>query len=160
MSFGTGHHATTMLMMEEMSRIDFKGKSVIDFGSGTGVLAILAKKLGAGKTEAIDYDSWCIENAAENFNSNNTPEIVLTQSDKMGTNIGLADVILANINLNIIRDNLDLISNACLPGAEMLFSGVLISDKEVITGEISKYEMKVIATSKREGWLLVRAKKV
>ena len=71
MSFGTGHHATTYMMIEQMRELDFTGKSVFDFGTGTGVLAILAEKLGANKVIAVDNDEWSIENAEENFEKNN-----------------------------------------------------------------------------------------
>ena len=70
MSFGTGHHATTYLMMQQMSYIDFAGKKVFDFGTGTGVLAILAEKLGATKIDAIDIDEWSVENTNENILAN------------------------------------------------------------------------------------------
>ncbi len=71
MSFGTGHHATTYMMMQQMRELDFAGKNVFDFGTGTGVLAILAEKLGAQKVIAIDNDDWSIENADENVKRNN-----------------------------------------------------------------------------------------
>ena len=70
MSFGTGHHATTFLMVEQMEKINFKNKTVLDFGTGTGILAILAEKLGAASVLAIDYDEWSINNALENIEAN------------------------------------------------------------------------------------------
>ncbi|HEV8081437.1 MAG TPA: 50S ribosomal protein L11 methyltransferase [Chitinophagaceae bacterium] len=75
MSFGTGHHATTFLMLQQMQYIDFSNKKVLDFGTGTGILAILAKKLGAKKIVAIDNDEWSINNARENFVANNCSDI-------------------------------------------------------------------------------------
>lgn len=71
MSFGTGHHATTFLMIQQMRDIDFSGKTIFDFGTGTGILAILAEKLGAAKILAVDYDEWSIANTAENLERNN-----------------------------------------------------------------------------------------
>ena len=85
MSFGTGHHATTFLMVEKMEKIDFKNKTVLDFGTGTGVLAILAEKLGAAKVIAIDNDEWSINNAIENIEANNCKNIfVEKRSDLEG----------------------------------------------------------------------------
>jgi ribosomal protein L11 methyltransferase len=95
MSFGTGHHATTYLMLQQMENIDFSNKTVLDFGTGTGILAILAKKLGAGKVLAIDYDEWSINNAKENFTANNCTDIVLVQEDNLD-GLETFDVILAN----------------------------------------------------------------
>ena len=81
MSFGTGHHATTFMMIQQMREIDFTGKSVFDFGTGTGILAILAEKLGADKVFAVDYDEWSIENAKENLEKNNCFKCVLKKTD-------------------------------------------------------------------------------
>ncbi|RYF88826.1 MAG: 50S ribosomal protein L11 methyltransferase, partial [Chitinophagaceae bacterium] len=104
MSFGTGHHATTFLMIQEMSTIDFAGKTVTDFGTGTGVLAILAEKLGASKVLAIDNDDWSINNARENIETNSCKRIQLEKAEVMLPN--KVDIILANINLNVIVANL------------------------------------------------------
>src|SRR5690606_33392004 len=105
MSFGTGHHPTTWLVVQAMAEFDFNNKTVIDFGTGTGVLAILAAKMGAKQVVAIDHDDWCIENARENFEANNTTDIILEKADQLSGKP--ADIILANINLNVIRENLN-----------------------------------------------------
>ena len=83
MSFGTGHHATTFLMIELMKTIDFKNKKVLDFGTGTGILAILAEKLGADSVLAIDYDEWSINNATENIRPNNCKRIIIKQKSNI-----------------------------------------------------------------------------
>ena len=108
MSFGTGHHATTYMMMQQMREIDFNDKTVFDFGTGTGVLAILAEKLGAEKIIAIDNDEWSIENAKENIKRNNCHAIELQKADTSAVN-GTFDIILANINKNVILENLALV---------------------------------------------------
>ena len=99
MSFGTGHHATTHLMIELMEIIDFKNKTVVDFGTGTGVLAILAEKCGASKIVGVDYDEWSIRNANENVEANDCHKIILMTTKNL-SGIDVADIVLANINLN------------------------------------------------------------
>ncbi len=104
MSFGTGHHATTYMMMQQMEHIDFKNKTVLDFGTGTGVLAILAAKLGAKEVVAIDNDDWSIENAGENFK----PQQYFYRFEERRNGFcsgGKYDIILANITKNVIIDN-------------------------------------------------------
>ena len=91
MSFGTGHHATTFLMIELMQKINFKNKKVLDFGTGTGILAILAEKLGAASVLAIDYDEWSINNASENIEANNCKRIITEQRNNI---IGISALIL------------------------------------------------------------------
>src|SRR5205085_7037613 len=101
MSFGTGHHATTFMMIQQMQDVDFKNKKVLDFGTGTGILAILAEKLGATKITAIDNDEWSISNANENIKTNNCRNIQLLLSDSPMLSQKF-DVILANINKSVI----------------------------------------------------------
>ena len=104
MSFGTGHHATTYMMIQQMRQINFLNKYVMDFGTGTGVLAILAKKLGAASVVAIGNDEWSIENAKENFTRNNADEIELRLAHHPVANKA-CDIILANITRNVIQEN-------------------------------------------------------
>ena len=137
MSFGTGHHATTYLMIKQMREIDFAGKSVIDFGTGTGLLAILAEKLGAASVLAIDYDEWSIENAAENLANNNCSKFVLQQADNAAGNEQV-DIILANINKQVIHDNFSLLVKTLLPSGLLLFSGLLETDEMDILEEAGK----------------------
>ncbi len=101
MSFGTGHHGTTYCVMQLMRGIDFANKSVFDFGTGTGILAILAQKLGAGPVLAVDNDDWCIENASENIIVNNTQSIEIEKVNDANLNKKF-NIIIANINKNII----------------------------------------------------------
>ena len=155
MSFGTGHHATTLQMMEEMSKIDFKDKVVIDFGTGTGVLAILAEKLGAKSIEAIDYDDWSINNTNENIIANNCSRIKVVQADKCIETLGKADVLLANINLNVILNNISHIKNCCKIASIMLFSGILVDDTLEITTAFEKAGIKVNDIKSKNNWLLI-----
>lgn len=157
MSFGTGHHATTYGMMSYMSKINFEGLSVIDFGTGTGVLAILAEKMGAAGVLAIDNDPWCIRNAEENILVNKCTRVELKTSDHFEI-ILQPDVILANINLNIIKDNLALITKACDPATILLFSGIMQEDETEIIRALHDHDIKEIDIIKNDGWLIIAAK--
>lgn len=143
MSFGTGHHATTFMMIQQMQAIDFKDTIVLDFGTGTGILAILAYKLGAAKIVAIDNDSFSIENAAENFINNNIDGIELKMADNANAE-GVFDIILANITRNIIQENFRLFNLQLPEGGLLLLSGLLKEDERTIM-EIAgsaKFELK------------------
>lgn len=157
MSFGTGHHATTYGMMSYMSKINFHGLRVIDFGTGTGLLAILAEKMGATKVLATDNDPWCIRNAEENILVNECSHVELLQSDHFES-LPQPDVILANINLNIIKDNLKLISNACREETLLLFSGVLVEDEKDILAALKANDIKEVNIIKNDGWLIIAAR--
>ena len=157
MSFGTGHHATTYLMIEQMSRINFHGKQVIDFGTGTGVLAILAEKLAAANIIAIDNDDWSISNALENITANNCKQISIVKADTI-VSTEKAAVILANINLNIIVNNLSAIKKVAEVGATILFSGIMIHDKTVILAALQKEHINVQEVFTKNGWIAILAK--
>jgi len=152
MSFGTGHHATTFMMIQQMSKIDFTDKMVLDFGTGTGVLAILAEKLGAKKIIAIDHDEWSIENANENVSNNHCSRIELKKADTASVPNSF-DVILANINKNVIIDNFPLLVKQLAPGAVMLLSGLLAGDEDVIFRKSGEYSLHIIQTAVRDNWL-------
>lgn len=155
MSFGTGHHATTWQMIREMRRLDFKGKSVLDFGTGTGVLAIIAAKLGAAKIIAIDYDEWSISNALENIERNGASNIELVQADNAGTGEEY-DVILANINRNIILDNMERLVSQLAPGGVILLSGLLEADHAMIIESATAHELKEESKLIKDNWLCLR----
>ena len=156
MSFGTGHHATTFQMMEQMSMIDFEGLHVIDFGTGTGLLAILAEKMGATLIEAIDNDDWSINNAIENIEANHCSKIKIIKADSCQSNSNSkADVILANINLNIILANLDNIVNCGRPGTTILFSGILIEDEAQICLSLKGKNLNINSVGSKNNWLLI-----
>ena len=131
MSFGTGHHATTYMMISALKGIDFRNHSVLDFGTGTGVLAILACKLGAGSVLAIDSDEWSTENALENVGVNDCAGIRIELKDSL-SGTGQFDFILANINLRVILENMEFIQQHLTPPGVFIGSGVLESDEEKI----------------------------
>ena len=158
MSFGTGHHATTHLMVAHMSEIDFQGKSVIDFGTGTGVLAILAEKLRAETILGIDNDDWSINNALENISVNNCKNITLLKAETILSETP-AQIILANINLNVIKENIDTIINAADNNATFLFSGIMLHDENIITSVLQIAGLNILHVNKKDGWLLLHANK-
>ena len=157
MSFGTGHHATTYLMMEQMSLLDFKNKSVVDFGTGTGVLSILAEKMGCSSVVAIDCDEWSIDNAKENITANQCNRIQLLHSDTCKLDQIQADIMLANINLNIITSELSNIVAACKSDASLLFSGVLDTDEESINKALLSHGLNVHQIKVRNHWMMIFA---
>jgi ribosomal protein L11 methyltransferase len=155
MSFGTGHHATTFMMIQQMKQIDFSNKTVFDFGTGTGVLAILAEKLGAKKIVAIDNDDWSIENAGENIRRNNCSLIELKKADNANVDSSF-DIILANINKNIILDNFSMLVKQLAPGGIMLLSGLLPEDEDDIFRRNNEYSLQLIQTTVRANWLCIK----
>jgi ribosomal protein L11 methyltransferase len=155
MSFGTGHHATTYMMIQQMRNVDFKNKNVFDFGTGTGVLAILSEKLGAPKIIAIDNDDWSISNANENIERNNCKNIQLHLSDSpiMSNKF---EVILANINKNVILQYLKVLSRALAGNGQLLVSGWLKEDEVDILKAILKLNLKHINTFSRGKWICMK----
>ncbi len=158
MSFGTGHHATTHLMMQQMRKVSFPGKSVFDFGTGTGVLAILAHRLGAKSLLANDIDEWSILNAQENFEHNDTTGIRLIQSDSaiMGQHF---DIILANINRNVLLDNMKDLSSQLNAGGQLILSGILEDDFDIIKETAENNQLPLTEKNARNNWLCLNFEK-
>jgi ribosomal protein L11 methyltransferase len=154
MSFGTGHHATTYMMIEQMRDLNFKDKAVADFGTGTGILAILAEKLGSNKIDAIDYDEWSIQNAEENIQKNNCTLIKLKQENTFPSN-GKYDIILANINKNVILNNLDGMVFGLNAKSFLLISGILSADENDLVKAAANYNLSYIKTVERNNWISI-----
>ena len=157
MSFGTGHHATTYLMIQQMSEIDFKGKKVADFGTGTGVLAILAEKMGGENIVAIDYDDWSIENSKENFQRNDCKNIKLEKADKFPSSDKF-DIILANINKNVIQDNATNLSTSVKTNGHLLLSGLLKEDENAIVDTFITKGFYHQHTVEKNNWICILLK--
>lgn len=157
MSFGTGHHATTFSVMQLMKEIDFQDKSVFDFGTGTGILAILAEKLGATEILAVDYDDWCVENASENTLINKCQFIDIQKDDAAKTN-KTYQIVIANINKNIILDNLDHLAKALVAGGEIILSGLLLEDETDLLSACKPLGWQHIKTVQRGAWIAMRFK--
>lgn len=152
MSFGTGHHSTTRMMMEEMLEIDMRGKRVLDFGTGTGVLAILSSMLGASEVKAIDNDDWSIMNAVENIERNGRKNIKVELADNLETE-SLADIILANINKHILLQHAAEMRKVLHPDGILLISGLLSEDYDDIVGVFSPLFGIVISKREEKNWI-------
>ena len=152
MSFGTGHHATTFSVMQMMEHVSFTGKSVYDFGTGTGVLAILAEKLGASYVLAVDNDDWCIENANENILNNDAKGILIKK-------VGAAyqdrtfDIILANVNRHIIEANMQELTQVAHLGSELILSGLLVEDQEDMIKLATENGWSFVKSQPLNGWV-------
>ena len=159
MSFGTGHHATTYLMVKATGAIDFKNKTVLDFGTGTGILAILAAKCGANKVVGIDNDDWSIENAMENIKENDCSKISVQKDDSIAQT-GVFDIILANINKNIILEHFNSFKQHLLAGGVLILSGLLSEDLADIEAEADKNRFRILSKLEKENWICLVLKLV
>ena len=152
MSFGTGHHATTYLMIQQMLDMDFENKTVLDMGCGTSVLAIFAKQKGAGKTLAIDIDEWSVENSKENAARNNVElEISQGTADNLGNEN--FDIILANINRNILISDIPTYVSVLTDGGQLLLSGLCFFDVADILEVCMEQKLTLKRELQREEWV-------
>jgi len=156
MSFGTGHHATTYMMIEQMKGLDLSGKRVLDFGTGTAVLAILAEKMGASKIDAIDNDAWSIENSIENAAANYCKKINLLNAGTIVTG-EVYDVILANINLNVILHNLEACKAVSKNGTILLLSGIMEADQDIMKQSLAAFGWQYHKTVQKGDWICMLA---
>lgn len=164
MSFGTGHHETTHLMIEHLLDIDVKNATTLDYGSGTGVLGITAKKLGAGKICLIDNDEWAFENAQENvginFDDHYTKDFSIQLATLNTMEYGeIFQLILANITKNVILDTLTTIHKNLDMGGYLLLSGFYASDEKDIIQECSALGLQLINAKKKNKWSALLLKK-
>jgi ribosomal protein L11 methyltransferase len=159
MSFGTGHHATTHLMIQEMLTIDLKGTDVLDMGCGTSVLAILASKLEAKTVLAIDNDQWAVDNSVENIKLNNIENVETVRGSDDEFNGKRFNIILANINLNVLLAQIDSYYSAMLEEGVILFSGVLEKDVSKLYAAVKQIGFSIIDTKQKDKWVMVRCKK-
>lgn len=160
MAFGTGHHETTSMMMDMMLDADFKGKKVLDMGCGTGILAILAEKLGASSLAAVDNDIACYDSTLENAQLNNCGHIRVFCGSKEAIPIEQFDIILANINRNILIDQMDRYAWVLKPGGDIYFSGFYESpDLEIIKDEASKYGLTYVNHQQTKDWVAAKFSK-
>ncbi|HVG40716.1 MAG TPA: 50S ribosomal protein L11 methyltransferase [Chitinophagaceae bacterium] len=153
MSFGTGHHATTHMMIEQMSELNFKNKTVFDFGTGTGILAILAEKLDAASITAIDNDEWSIENTKENSIRNNCSKINVALSETIP--VITYDIILANINKNVILQNIEAIKKSCKMETYVLLSGLLTEDESEVGNLFEQNNFVFVNKKEKSNWISI-----
>lgn len=155
MSFGTGHHETTTLVIELMLKENFKGKKVLDFGSGTGVLSILAAKLGAANVVAIDNEEWAFNNCLENTERNSVVNVKAIFGDEHYKFSEQYEIVLANINRNVILANIKDWRKLMLKDGLMIVSGILVADEADIVNEAAKTGLKPKEILRRNGWMAI-----
>lgn len=156
MSFGTGHHQTTRLVCEHMFSLEFKNKRVLDMGCGTGVLAILAKQLGANDILAIDIDDWSVENSIENCATNNALEIIVKKGDVADLKTELPfDILLANINKNILKQHLPSYASKLNKNGILILSGFFMTDVEELKLVAKENGLNYLNTNNELEWAML-----
>ena len=156
MSFGTGHHETTHMMIQHLLDLDLANKKVLDMGCGTGILAIFAEMKGAKPLDAIDIDRWCYENSIENAERNNCHHISVYEGDSSLLKEKHYDVVIANINRNILLDDMKIYTD-CLPkNGILLLSGFYSEDISIIENEVSKYGLTFQNKFERNNWVALK----
>lgn len=156
MSFGTGHHATTHMMIQFLLKNDLKDKKVLDMGCGTGVLAIVAEKRGANTVDAVDIDNWCYQNTLENVERNNCTSISVYEGGAEVLKDRKYDSIIANINRNILLEDMNVYNESLENGGELYLSGFYTEDIPVIRKECEKYGLKFAESLERDNWVALR----
>lgn len=156
MSFGTGHHATTYLMARYILNEDFSGKTVLDMGCGTGVLAILAEKKGAKKLDAIDIDPWCYENSMENARHNECTQISVYKGEANLLQGKQYDIVLANINRNILLKDLPAYNKTLKNGGSIFLSGFYVEDLNIIQNKCRTLGLNYHSHQEQDNWVAVK----
>ncbi|MCC5917082.1 MAG: 50S ribosomal protein L11 methyltransferase [Cryomorphaceae bacterium] len=158
MAFGTGHHATTWMMIKAMhTQLDFTGKSVLDMGCGTGILALFARIKGAKTIHAIDIDDWAIDNTMENFAANNAmpPEFAKCGDRNAIPKDARYDIILANINRNVLLEDLPTYAKHLKPNGQILLSGFYPHDVNVLSEVFGQLQFVEIDRLEHKGWCCI-----
>lgn len=157
MAFGTGHHQTTELMIREILNMDFTGKSVLDMGCGTAILGILASMRGADPILAIDIDEWAYDNAKENLDLNKVSNIdVQIGGADLLTGAQTFDVILANINRNILLNDIHVYASVLNPEGILFMSGFYTEDIPALTDECNKHGLTFVHSNNKDNWANVK----
>lgn len=156
MSFGTGHHETTYAMLQQLLNLELVNKSVLDMGCGTGILAIFAEMKGAKPIDAIDIDAWCYENSLENIKRNNCSNISVYKGDASLLANKKYDVIIANINRNILLNDIGTYSQSLNEKGILLLSGFYKEDIQTIDEEALKYSLKKEIVLEKNKWVSIK----
>ena len=156
MAFGTGHHATTSLMVSYLVELDLNGKSFLDMGCGTAVLAILAQLKHAQPVTAIDIDRWAYENAQENIRLNHTPDIRILLGDAGLLGNEVYDVIFANINRNILLQDIPVYARCMRAGSSLFLSGFYREDMEMIMRKCQQHRLLFVSYKETENWVAMQ----
>ncbi len=160
MSFGTGHHETTHMMVQHLLQMDLENKKTLDMGCGTGILAIFAEMKGAKPIDAIDIDTWCYENSIENVERNNCSNIAVYEGDSALLANKKYDVIIANINRNILLMDIKVYANCLNDKGVLLLSGFYQEDIPIIDAEVSRYNLKLDTFIERNNWVALKYNKL
>ncbi|MFS4483342.1 50S ribosomal protein L11 methyltransferase [Hyunsoonleella sp. 2307UL5-6] len=155
MSFGTGHHETTHMMIQHILKNNFKDKTVLDMGCGTGVLAILSELKGAKSIDAIDYDNWCYLNSIENVERNNCEHITVIEGDASAIK-NKYDIIIVNINRNILMQDMAIYTMHLNKGGVLFLSGFYAEDIPMIQKECEKHVLKFEEKLQRNNWVSLK----
>lgn len=153
MAFGTGHHATTVSMIRLMRGLNLEGKRVLDFGTGTGVLALLAAKMGAVEVLAVDHDAVAVENAQDNARANALAGLHCLHADRPSPDWGLFDLVLANVNRQVLLAQMGPLAAALRPGGQLLLSGILEADRALLEAAAQQAGLRQAGSLCRDGWL-------
>jgi len=156
MSFGTGHHETTHMMIQHILQNDFVEKTVLDMGCGTGVLAILAEMKGATSIDAIDIDNWCYINSLENVERNNCSKISVYEGDVNLLKNKSYNTIIANINRNILLQDLETYIGSLKPNGELYLSGFYKDDISLIDSKCNSLGLKHVETLEKNHWVALK----
>jgi ribosomal protein L11 methyltransferase len=162
MSFGTGHHATTALMVALLLETDFQDKTVLDCGCGTGILAILALKRGAKSALGCDIEDWSVESAIENTQLNNTPMTVIegTAQTVKGLNLLPFDVVMANIQLNVLLEEMPIYADLCAKNGLLLLSGIHTPYIDQLSQKAADYGFVLKNSKEQDTWAALCLQKV
>ncbi|MEM7299381.1 MAG: 50S ribosomal protein L11 methyltransferase [Bacteroidota bacterium] len=155
MSFGTGHHATTHQVLAFQMSLNHEDKKVLDVGTGTGILAIMAHKRGASKLIASDIDDWCIENSEENFSLNGISDIALVKGQIEKVQEKDFDIVIANINKNVLLSQMEEYSKRLKAGGQLVLSGFYESDVEDLVILAEQFELRKNDTTTKDNWAML-----
>ncbi|WP_425389762.1 50S ribosomal protein L11 methyltransferase [Ekhidna sp.] len=159
MSFGTGHHATTYQVLDYQMNLDHAGKKVLDVGTGTGILAIMAAKRRANTIVATDIDDWCIENSEENFALNSVQDVTLIKGEINEVNPSDFDIVIANINKNVLLDQMSDYADRLKSEGQLILSGFYESDIADLESEANKSGLFRIHSTTRDKWAMLALEK-
>lgn len=158
MSFGTGHHETTFMMLQYILENEFEGKSVLDMGCGTAVLAILAEMRGASSIDAIDIDDWCYENSLENTEKNHCQNISVYLGDASLLKDQKYNVIIANINRNILLEDMHVYKKCLKSGGLLYLSGFYTQDLAIIKETCNNLGLEFVDNKEKNNWVAAKFK--
>jgi ribosomal protein L11 methyltransferase len=159
MSFGTGHHETTFMMLQFILENNFKGKTVMDMGCGTAVLAILAEMKGAENIDAVDIDEWCYENSIENVERNHCKCIAVHQGDASFFEDKKYEIIIANINRNILLQDMEIYGESLQVNGELFLSGFYKEDLDLISETCTKLGLTFVENKEHNNWIAAKFRK-